>query len=375
MLEFIFPTHGTCVNKYDGVLHDGGVVVCVKIAAGKTDTVTINGQKATVENGCHTASLLFDGYRNDVCAKNETTGEEQTIAVYFLPNAADKYRISVDDNILFLQDLNENKDVYKSIFDNPYLAVYKKAHDTFGAKVHMNLFYEYNADAMVNFSAHKKYFNLSMMTDRFKDEFTANADWLRFSMHSHAEFPPNPYANETRETIDTHIREIHREIRRFAGDACLSNVCTTHFGSGNREVVSTLRNHGYRALTGYFTHTDSGDPLVSYYYTADEVSEVCHRDFWRDEKQDITFGRIDTVLNTLNPDNLIPTLEEIKADSGRRGFLSMLIHEQYFYSDYILYLPFFEDLIMNACRFAHENGYQPSFIGEACLEEFIPRKS
>lgn len=375
MLKFVFPIHGSCVHKYDGVLQDGGVLVPVKIAAGENDTVTVNGKKTCTENGYHTVSLLFDGYRNDVTAKNETTGEEKTIAVYYLPHAADKYRISVDDNILFLQDLTENKDVYKSIFDNPYLAVYKKAHDTYGTKVHMNLFYEYNEEAMKNFAGHKKYFNLSMMTDRFRDEFTANADWLRFSMHSHAEFPPNPYVNETRETMDAHIREAHREIRRFAGDACLSNVCTTHFGSGNRDVVSTLRNHGYRALTGYFTYGSNGGPLVSYYYSAEEVAQVCHRDFWRDEKQDMTFGRIDTVLNTLNMDNLIPTLEEIKADNGRRGFLSMLIHEQYFYSDYVAYLPYFEDLVMNACRFAHENGYKPSFIGEACLEEYIRRKS
>ena len=53
-------------------------------------------------------------------------------------NFVKRFRISSDDNILFLKDLSEGD--YKSIFDHPYLAVYKKAHDLFGAKVHLNLF-------------------------------------------------------------------------------------------------------------------------------------------------------------------------------------------------------------------------------------------
>ncbi len=374
MLKFIFPENGTCVHKYDGSEQNSGITVAVKMQSDQDAFITINNQNARYENGFFVADVFFDGYRNTIHAKNEKTGEEKSIVVYYLPNASDKYRISVDDNILFLQDLTKNQEKYTSIFDNSYLAIYKKAHDTYGTKVHINLFYAYNEDAMAYFKEHKEYFDLSMMTDRYKTEFEQNADWLRFSIHSHAEFPPRPYAFASRETIDADIRKIHREIRRFAGDACLSNVCTTHFGSGNREVVRVLRSHGYRALTGYFTLDGKGDPLVAYYYTPEEIAHVEHRDFWRDEEQDVTFGRIDTVLNTLNPDNLISTLEAIKADNGRRGFLSMLIHEQYFYTDYRNHLPYFEDLIMNACRFAHENGYAPSFIGEACLEEFIGRK-
>ncbi|HBE14224.1 MAG TPA: hypothetical protein DCY74_08650 [Clostridiales bacterium] len=373
-MKFIFPVNGTCVHKYDGIEQDGGILVPVRILASCEDDIRVNGIKATYDQGAFVVPLLIDGYRNTVTAENLTTGESEKIAVYHVPHASDKYRISVDDNILFLQDITYHRDTYQSIFDNPYLAVFKKAHDIYGTKVHMNLFYEYNADAMQLFSDHKEYFNLSMMTDAFKEEFEANAHWLRFSIHSYAEFPPRPYAHATMEKADEDIKKIHKEIRRFAGDACLSNVCTTHFGSGNRGVVRTLRNHGYRALTGYFTLDKQGNPLVAYYYTKEEVGTVEHRDFWRDEEEDITFGRIDTVLNSLKMDNILPTLEAIKADNGRRGFLSMLIHEQYFYPDYKTYLPFFEDLIMTACKFATENGYQPSFISEACLEEYIRRK-
>ena len=47
---------------------------------------------------------------------------------------------TVDDNIRFLKDLTEQK--YTSIFDHPYLAMYKRLHDAFGLKVQLNLFYQ-----------------------------------------------------------------------------------------------------------------------------------------------------------------------------------------------------------------------------------------
>ncbi|MBQ8310565.1 MAG: hypothetical protein IJX80_06105 [Clostridia bacterium] len=39
----------------------------------------------------------------------------------------------------------------------------------------------------------RPYFNLSMRTDKFKEEFHANADWLKLSFHAKSEFPPKPY--------------------------------------------------------------------------------------------------------------------------------------------------------------------------------------
>ena len=78
-----------------------------------------------------------------ISACNKKDGYETDIAVYKLEDCVDRYRISLDDNILFLADLTKNQDVYQSMFDNPYLHIFKEAHDLYGAKIHINVYYEY----------------------------------------------------------------------------------------------------------------------------------------------------------------------------------------------------------------------------------------
>ena len=72
---------------------------------------------------------------------------------------------TVDDNIRFLKEINERE--YESIFEHPYLAMYRRLHEKYGLKVQLNLFYEMEG------------FDLSRMTTRYKDEWKENADWLK----------------------------------------------------------------------------------------------------------------------------------------------------------------------------------------------------
>mgnify|MGYP000897823803 FL=1 len=89
-----------------------------------------------------------------------------------------KFRFSVDDNIIFLKDIAYGS--CNSIFENPYLSVYKRLHEKYGVKVQLNLFYQMDG------------FNLSQMPDRYKDEWIANSDWLQLSFHSRSEQPSFP---------------------------------------------------------------------------------------------------------------------------------------------------------------------------------------
>ncbi len=209
-----------------------------------------------------------------------------------MPDATKKYRISSDDNILFLADITANQDTYRSIFDNPYLAIYKKAHDCYGAKVHLNLFYEFDRAAAACFSSDRPDFNLSMMTDRFKEEWEANADWLKLSFHARAEKPDRPYQYAAPETIVADHLAVRREVLRFAGEKTFSSdVTTVHWGEANPACVAALRDHGYRALTGYFEiYKKTGKPLVSYYAPIALTQHVGERDFWHDTEMGMTFG-------------------------------------------------------------------------------------
>ena len=44
-----------------------------------------------------------------------------------------KFCFTVDDNIRFLKEITENR--YQSIFDHPYLAMYRRLHEEFDLKV------------------------------------------------------------------------------------------------------------------------------------------------------------------------------------------------------------------------------------------------
>lgn len=363
--HFLFPIDGDYINERDGSIDGDGVLFTAKIASAPGCQVSVNGLNTTEENGIYSVTLHAAPGQNLLLAKNGTDGTEAKISVYYLPKAVGAYRISSDDNILFLADITQNKDTYTSIFDNPYLAIYKKAHDLYGAKVHLNLFYEFDREAAKRFSTDRPDFNLSMMTDKFKAEWAANANWLRLSFHARAEFPSKPYQFATPETIVADYEAVRREVLRFAGEATFSSdVTTIHWGEANPACVAALRDRGLKALAGYFTLTTQGEPLVSYYAPVPLIHHVGERDFWRDTEMGISFGRIDRVTNISTLEAVMADMREIIAHPTRGGFVSFMIHEQYFYPDYSHHKPDFEARVLEPAKLLFENGYEGQLLKE-----------
>lgn len=364
-IRFLAPIDGDCMNTRDGAVRDGVLYVRVTAEAPDAESLTLNGVSAERDGSRFTAEVPLDGWRNKVIAA-APDGRKSMMTLFRLKDPEMKFRLSSDDNILFLADLNANKDVYTSIFDNPYLAVYKKAHDLYGVKVHLNLFYAYDEKA-AKFSCKRDYFDLSMMTDRYRDEFTANSDWLRLAFHAASEFPDKPYKDAGFDQVLRDAKAVNREIIRFAGPACLGDTTTVHWGELNREGCRAMRALGYRSLTGYFEMKD-GEPLVAYYADEDLISHVGARDFWYDSAEDMFFGRIDLVLNIHPVETNLKKLREITADPYRGGFVSIMIHEQYFYEDYIGHLPDFEQRVLTACEYLSGCGYKGAHITETVAE-------
>ena len=367
-IRFVFPIDGDCVNKNDGIEIAGGIRIPVSVAAPEGHEVTVCGAPTTYVDGVYTAEVNVYGRENFLRARDITDGTECEIKIFRLPDISmGGYRLSSDDNIIFMYDITANKDVYKSIFENPYLAVYKKAHDLYGAKVHINLFYEFDDKARQNFSADRPYFNLSMMTDKFKDEFIANSDWLKFSFHAKSEMPGCPYKFADAETISRDCIMTLREIERFAGKEVISDTTTVHWGEANIEGVKALRTLGYKALTGYFTAGEAKYP-VAYYAPSELIDYIYNRDFWKDTETDMLFGRIDRVINLSTKERCLAAIRGAMESPTRGGFISIMIHEQYFYEDYIGYLFDFESRVLDACKLIAENGYVGRHISEM-LEE------
>ena len=360
---------GDCVNERDGEMNGRALLLPVEVEATPGCKVFVNTILAseTETAGCYSAVVPLYGYRNTLLAENRTEGTDCCIAIFRMPEkSVGSFRLSSDDNIRFLKELTERD--YTSIFEHPYLAVYKKAHDLYGAKAHLNLFYAFDEQARACFSEEHDYFDLSMMTGRYKEEFRANADWLKLTFHAYSEFPDKPYKYATADKIREDCIKVYREIVRFAGEECVSNSTTVHWGEANRECVRALRALGFRSLTGYFVKDDEGRPLVSYYAENELVEHIEPRDFWVDTQEDMIFGRIDCVLNMDTLEICNERVADAATDPHRGGFVSIMIHEQYFYPDYINYCPDFEARVLEPCKYLWECGYQGAHITEVTTE-------
>ena len=362
-LKILFPWDGDFVNSRDGVRKDGALWIPVKVSA----SAAVNGiptQYDATQN-CHVACVPLYGYRNTLIARTDNT--QVRIQVFVMAEEhLMKFRVSSDDNIRFLQDLTLGN--YDSIFDHPYLAVYKKAHDRYSAVVHLNLFYAFDDQARSLFSDRPPYFDLSMMTDRYKAEFQANAHWLKLTFHAKSEFPDKPYMHADGKQVREDCLAVCRQICRFAGKECLSDCTTVHWGEATRDGVRALRELGLRSLAGYFELTETGEPLVSYYADTDTLLHVGSRDFWMDTAEDMMFGRIDRVLNIGTLDENLRAVLAAAEDPHRGGFVSLMIHEQYFYKDYVNYLADFETRVLEACRLLYERGYRGRLFSEVTRE-------
>lgn len=364
-LRFLFPIDGDYLNERDGAVENGALMLTVRLAAPAGGAVTVNGAVATEQNGAFTACIVLEEGWTRLVAEDAKTGAKTTISVFFSTRWTGKFRISSDDNILFLANITAHKDEYRSIFDDPYLAVYKKAHDLYGAKVHLNLFYAFEREAASHFSGERADFDLSMVTDKFKDEWRANADWLQLAFHSRTEFPDAPYRHGDAATVTADYEAVRREIIRFAGEETFSDdVTTIHFGAANEEVLQALRALGIKGLAGYFEIDKHGKPLVAYHTTSPLTEYVGERDFWRDTALGITFGRIDLVMNLRSLDERMAELRKILEQPHRNGFVSLMIHEQYFYADYHNYLPDFEARVLEPARLLYERGYKGALFKE-----------
>ncbi len=356
-INFLFPIDGDCLNAYDGTIADNGIEITVKVKGTRKHELYINSSLMTEDNGIYTGRVVLNGFRNALVCEDKKTGEQQVITVFKLNDPIKKYRISSDDNIIFLYDLTKNKDKYKSIFENPYLAVYKKAHDLYGAKVHLNLFYEFDDQARSFFSNEREYFNLSMMTDKFKKEFKANSDWLKLAFHAYSEFPDKPYEKATREKITNDCIKIVKEIIRFAGEEVLSDTTTIHWGEANRDCVKGLRALGINTLAGYFDPDENGNPIVSYYFSKEETDHIHERDFWYDKSEDMFFGKIDCVSNIGSLSEAMERIDKAVKNPHTGGFISVMIHEQYFHEDYVNYLYDFDQRVLMPAEFLTKQGY------------------
>lgn len=353
MIDFISPIDGDMLHEYDGTVSGKDLIIKVKIQAPSGSNIKINKLNAKYIGGIYEADLKLNKYENTIELSEGNTGFKKKIKVYRLTRYVNKYRLSLDDNIWFMKDLNENAHKYNSLFENPYMGALKRVHDKYKTKIHINLYYQTEG------------FNLSQMTDKYKREWKANADWLGLSFHALANDPDKPYINAGYEQVKRDCILVQEQIKRFAGKELMGPETTIHWGEATVEGCRALKDRGYTIFAGYF-NVDDNKPPVSYYLTEDQRRHLKQRFIWRDNKEGLIFSRIAQVINAFKIDKVIPDLDEIKNTFNPR-YIDLMIHEQYFYPHYVAYQPDWEDKVMTAVKWAHDNGFRPGFLKESVL--------
>lgn len=246
---------------------------------------------------------------------------------------------TVDDNIRFLKEITEND--CKSIFDQPYLALYKRLNTEFNLKVQLNLFYQ------------MKDFNLSLFSEKYKEEFDKNADWLKLSFHSNVE-NVKPYEFSCYNEVYKDCKRVNEEIERFAGLHALAKTTTIHYCLLTEQGLKALIDNNVSGLLGLFGRDLK--PRTSYGINENDAKKI--RSGENVKIGEINFGAIDIVLNCFSKQEIIEQLNGLTA----RKNIKVMIHEQYFYKDYFLYQPDFEEKLFATFKFLTNHGYVSKFF-------------
>ena len=256
-------------------------------------------------------------------------------AVFIIKN----FCFTVDDNIRVFKEITEN--CYESIFDHPYLAMYRRLHKEFDLKVQLNLFYRLED------------FDLSQMTDRYYGEWKENSHWLKLSFHSDYE-NLRPYESSSYDEVYNHCRLVHEQIVRFASPEALADTTTIHYCLLTEGGIRAVEDNKVTGLLGLFGNNEN--PRTSYGIEEAEASRIRNGEIVK--LGNISYASIDIVLNQFSEDEILKKLEALK----QREIVKVMIHEQYFYGDYKRYQPDFEDKLRSTYKFLLDNGYRSVFF-------------
>lgn len=290
----------------------------------------------------------------------------------------------IDDTIWVLRDVARQKP--KSLFDNAFMKMLKDAHDKYGLKVQLNLFYR--TDIYYRYDE----FNLSEVPDIYKSEWEDNSNWLKLAFHALQEFPDYPHLNARYEDTLRIFKDIQREVFRFAGEKSFAYEVCPHWAPMSKDAVRALADCNVRII-----HATSGDskeyngdinslpyghaarllnnrqPEARVFTRLDCKAEIhnsiCAYNHLEQKAADDIFYKNTAILDeetgvyfkplgdvTLNVYKL-QELDRLFAERKDCEFIGVCIHEEYFYSDYFDYQPDFADKINKMCECLKKSGH------------------
>jgi len=355
-MEIIEPFHGAVLNHRNGLAGQDCLTIPVRVAAGADDNVLVNGAAARRAGAEFQAEVALREKETDIVAVADGPGgrRERRVRVVWDRHSRPRYRFAVDDNIYFLRDLAARG--CRSLFDCPYLEMFRRFHETYAAKFVLNLFHR----------TREGDFDLTRFPDRYRGQWADNAHWLKLAFHAYQEFPGRPYQDADPAKLLADLDEVAEQVVRFAGEEAYSPTTVIHFAMIRPEAVKHLARRGVRALSTHLHRTEGGWDIN---YQLDDARSryLLAHDALRDFESGVTFSNIDVVCNETPPEQVAPVLERVAADANTAEIIDLLTHEQYFWPFYQNYLPDHAERVEAAIRWVTQRGYEPVFFHEGLL--------
>ena len=160
---------------------------------------------------------------------------------------------------------------------------------------------------------------------------------------------------------------MEHEIERFAGKELTCPETTVHWGDVTKEAIEALRQEGVKVEVAYFTANEDGLAVASLYLPVQQWRYMSGHDYWKDRQLDVTLVRHDMVINLFRVDEIVPQLERVAADPHQSEVLELMIHEEYFYPDYVAYEADYRQRVETAIRWVTEKGYKSVFYNDGFL--------
>ncbi len=358
-LRIARPRHGDVLNRHDGEEGAEALAVRVEGTAPLGAAVAVNGLQARVQRGSFSCRVPLATRRASITAVSHASGEElrDTITVLWDKASKPRYRLSLDDNIYFLQDLSARPEDYRSIFDHWYLGFLRRMHQDYATKIHVNVYYQTVGGG----------FTLEQVPGKWRSEWEGNAHWLRLSFHARQDLPSNPYRAASYQRMAHDMDLVHAEISRFAGACTLSAATTVHWAEGTREVCQAARDRGVRVLVGLFDWGQSGERRGAYYLDDGMHDHLSQRDAWYDPTMDMLFVTCDRMFDFVPTEQIESHLQSQAADPHTGELIEMLGHEPYFRGDSVHYRPDHQEKVRRVLTWLTDRGYEPVFWDDGFL--------
>lgn len=376
-MNITYPRHGAVLCHADGREDTDGLTVTVEGTADPLARVEVNGVPARRDASRFSAEVTLRRFKTEIVAR--ATGprgaDSHAVTVLYDRNSFKRYRLFIDDNIFFLEELARTRP--RSMFDCEYLGWFRTLHEKYGTRTVLNVFYKNDHPDPGGFvDGHETHFTLDKMPEWFRGEFEDNADWLRLAFHAFSEFPDRPYQYASAEKLADDYDRTAAEIERFAGKATLTWPTVIHWAMVHPDGMPVLRRRGVKVLGGQFVGARTGPGQsdastlqtdIGYGLDLERSLYLVDRGLLYDDHHDMVFHKGDACCNLLTPDEATRAVRRRIDSTHYNQLIGLASHEQYSFGFYHNYLPDHFQRIEAAVRTAHEAGYTPVFEQDGFL--------